>query len=99
MPASQSNNYTTDLITHSKTDPTEIDEETVRRRKAAESREVETPFGFHADILHFFFSGIPCHLEAPPSSLFFIYKAWARVIYVLQYFLNTVTSKMNMNAL
>lgn len=74
MPASQSNNYTT-LWVDSKTDPTEIDEETVRRRKAAESGEVETPFGFHADVLHFFFSGIPCHLEAPPSSLFFIYKA------------------------
>jgi len=75
MPSSQSNNYTM-LWVESKTDPTENDEETGRRRKAAESKEVETPFGFHADILHFFFSGIPCHLEAPPSSLFFIYKAY-----------------------
>lgn len=64
--------------------PLKLIEETVRRRKAAESGEVETPFGFHSDVLHFFFSGIPCHLEAPPSSLFFIYKALARVISVLK---------------
>lgn len=33
------------------------------------------PFGSHTDILHVFFTGILRHLEAPPSPLFFIYKA------------------------